>query len=188
MFCFANSGSNPKLKILDLTVVSTRFASLEIEKAIGSYSSNSRIEVCSFNKLVFTDENDGGSTYKVQLDCHPKGLCLYFRNFTSNRLVIIPEHEIVAITLIKDADLVKPARISLFKTLVSLGISTNTASKYLMPVEVSKESPAYLTVTTEDTELRLGVATHRAEKLCNLLKQSSLGGIMEFSVKPLKII
>ena len=178
------------MKILDLSGLSSSTVTREIHKVLGHStlaSKGSGPVAKVFSALSFTDVDDHNTSYKVSASIYDNGLGLYFRNLTANRLVLIPSGEISGLSITREAEEVSPARWSLFKLLRAAGIAEDTASKYLMPVEIISEHPAFFTIVTPETLFKLTVEKSRLTRLHEILRKTPYSQIVEYNVKPLKI-
>ncbi len=181
------------MKTLDLTKLSKYHVEREIRTVCGGYI-NEKKWLSGFNigigGLMFTDTKGSNTPekYKVVLANYKNGIGLYFRNVHSNYLVLIAKDKIRKIEIIKEKDVIKPMKLSIFNLLLKVGFPSEKAVGYLAPNEIISENPAFCIIKTEDYFIQLQLEKTSPQKLVSTLKKSDFNEFVHENINKPEIL
>lgn len=181
------------MKVIDLIVKSKHHVNAEINKICGGKSLET-FWITGFQKgiggLTFTDPayDDEDKKFMVALAMFKSGVGIYCRNMYANNLILIPENEIIKLAIKKNEDVVKPFRLSPFLLIKKLGFSEHTASKYLIPKEIIKESKASLFIHTDEKFIQLDLEKISPADLVSLIKKTKFVHLLQIDISPIQIL
>ncbi|MBK9257182.1 MAG: hypothetical protein IPM42_17025 [Saprospiraceae bacterium] len=121
-----------------------------IQKSFSTWLVASGAGGLTFEDPFFGAENE--RSFKVNFELFRNGIGIYFRNYTANYLITIPEKEIVQIKLTKKPDIIAPSRLSLFRMMSKSGIPYHISRISLLENEIFEEHPLEIFLeTTQNT-------------------------------------
>jgi len=171
------------LKVIDLKVTSRLKVENDIRQLCGGHPDEGKwafLKEKGLSGLSFTDHQlkTEKAQFKSILALYKNGLGIYCRNIYSNKLVLLPETDVKSIEIIKNKDVLRPFKYSLFSIMNKIGISYETASKYLMPVEIVAQHPIQCIIRTENTYFTLNLEKLHSNTLIKTLNNTNFAEIL----------
>lgn len=117
------------------------------------------------------DSIDTQEQFRANLETFRQGLGVYVRSLSYNFLLAIPSAEILRIHFSKELDLVKEARFSWTRQLMSMGMPYHYAKVMLLDQEIEKVHESYLHFETLGMDMKFLVKRNDPRKLLHYFEQ-----------------
>lgn len=171
------------MKVIDLKVTSRVKVENDIRQLCGGHPDDGKwafLKEKGLSGLSFTDHQlkTEKAQFKSILALYKYGLGIYCRNIYSNKLVLLPSSDIKSIEIIKNKDVLQPLKYSLFSIMNRIGISYETASRYLMPVEIVDQHPVQCIIRTDNTYFTLTLEKLHSYTLIKTLNNTTFTEIL----------